>query len=155
MPEEMRDVKEGEMARVWSISSRIGLTVDGKASNQGSSMPTRWTPWPGKKRAVLGRDGRDVYVLVNVCVGVCVDVCVLDLPPLEAWKRRPPAVTLIMIVLSTRELCMLLCPGASPSGVGMDGRGASDHVVNDATRNWELHVRGQLGRISLTSRGRE
>jgi hypothetical protein len=43
------------MLRVWSISSSRGFTVFGKDSSQGSIMPTRWTPWPGKKRAVFGR----------------------------------------------------------------------------------------------------
>lgn len=31
---------------VWSISSRKGWAVFGKASTQGVIMPTRWTPWP-------------------------------------------------------------------------------------------------------------
>lgn len=113
MPEVMREVKEGEMERVWSISSSRGFTVEGKADNHGSSMPTRWTPWPGKKRAVLGRVGRDVYVLVDVCDGVCV----LDLGLLEACKRRPRAGTLIMVVMMALRLSVLPCPVASPSDV--------------------------------------
>lgn len=124
------------MARVWSISSRMGLTVEGKAESQGSSMPTRWTPWPGKKRAVLGREGRDAYALVDACVGVCVP----DVAPLEAWKRRPPAGTLIMLVVGAQKLCMLLCSGASPSGVHVVGWDTSDNFVDYVGWTRDLHV---------------
>jgi hypothetical protein len=53
---------------VESISSRMGLQVLGKAESQSWVMPTRCTPWPGKKRAVRGRRGLDVVVaLWRVC----------------------------------------------------------------------------------------
>lgn len=118
VPEVMRDVKEGEMARVWSISSSRGLTVEGKADSQGSSIPTRWTPWPGKKRAVFGRVGWDVYGLVDV-VDVCVDVCFLALPPLETWKTRPPSGTFMMFVMVVLRLEPATRLGASLFGVGV------------------------------------
>jgi hypothetical protein len=89
-------------------------------------MPTRWTPWPGKKRAVLGRVGLDAYALVDACVGMCVP----DVAPLAAWKRRPPAGTLIMLVVGAQKLCMLLCSGASPSGVHVVGWDTSDDFVD-------------------------
>lgn len=99
MPEVMRVVREGEMERVWSISSSRGFTIVGKAESQGSSMPTRWTPWPGKKRAVFGRVGV-VYALVDVCVGVSVVGLVLFVvcrdKPL-ACRRRALFRTLIMV----------------------------------------------------------
>lgn len=99
MPEVMRVVSEGEMERVWSISSSRGFTMDGKAESQGSSMPTRWTPWPGKKRAVFGRVG-----VVYARVDVCVDVSVISFLPFVvckdnplACRRRPLFRTLIMV----------------------------------------------------------
>lgn len=102
VPEVMRSVSEGEMERVWLISSRRGLTVDGKAASQGSSMPTRWTPWPGKKRAVFGRVGV-VYALVDVHVVVYVVGLARNEEPL-ACERRPLAATLILVRVVARRL---------------------------------------------------
>ena len=70
-------ILERGVASMWSISSRNGLQVRGKADTHRLAMPMRCTPWPapensqsqasggedqgrkkkpGKKRAVLGRD---------------------------------------------------------------------------------------------------
>lgn len=51
---------------VESISSSIGLHVRGKAASQSWVIPTRCTPWPGKKRAVRGRRGFEVVALWRV-----------------------------------------------------------------------------------------
>jgi hypothetical protein len=108
VPEVMRWVSEGDMDKVWSISSRRGLTIVGKADSQGSSMPTRWTPWPGKKRAVLGRVGV-VYALVGVYSDVSIVLVACETSPL-ACRRHPLAGTLIVAL----RLWILFCPGACP-----------------------------------------
>lgn len=56
--------------RVESISSRMGLQVPGKAESQSWVMPTRCTPWPGKKRAVRGRRGLGVVVALWRVIGL-------------------------------------------------------------------------------------
>lgn len=54
-------ILESGVERMWSISSRNGVQIFGNASTQAVAMPIRCTPWPGKKRAVLG--GRDVAIV--------------------------------------------------------------------------------------------
>lgn len=46
-------ILESGVERMWSISSRNGLQIRGKAETQGVAMPMRCTPWP-EKGAVSG-----------------------------------------------------------------------------------------------------
>ena len=45
---------ESGVERMWSISSRNGVQIRGKAETQPSVMPMRCTPWPNKG-AISGR----------------------------------------------------------------------------------------------------
>ena len=73
--------------RVASISSRMGVQVPGKAESQSWVMPTRCTPWPGKKRAVRGRRGLDVVALWRVC-GLGLLLVYIDGRRVEGRERR-------------------------------------------------------------------
>lgn len=54
-------ILESGVQRMWSISSRKGVQMRGKAETQEVVMPTRCTPWPEQERLVIVVQGGEEH----------------------------------------------------------------------------------------------